>query len=108
MQAGRIAGFNNSEDEDEITEDHYGQIVFAVDDNTLAATDGGGTRSPAGYFVGFTDLAGADTLTIEIPDNFEAAIARLQGFATETRGLRGVGLRTSRASPRSPSLVMTA
>jgi hypothetical protein len=90
VQAGRIAGFNNSADEDEITEDHYGQIVFAVDDNTLAATDGGGTRSPAGYFVGFTDLAGADTLTIEIPDNFEAAIARLQGFATETRTLRGV------------------
>lgn len=90
VQAGRIAGFNNSEDEDEITDDDYGAIVFAVDDNTLAKTDGGGTRSPAGFYVGTTDLAGTDTLTIEIPDNFEAAIARLQGFSTETRTVRGV------------------
>lgn len=90
VQAGRIAGFNNSADEDEITENDYGAIVYAVDDNTLARTDGGGTRSPAGFFVGFTDLAGADTLTIEVPDNFETAIARLQGIATETRAIRGV------------------
>lgn len=90
VHGGRIAGFQNSADEDEITDDHYGQIVFAVDDNTLALTDGGGTRSPAGFFVGFDDFAGTDTIAIEVPDNFEAAIARLQGFATETRTLRGV------------------
>lgn len=90
VQGGRIAGFENSENADEITDDHYGQIVFAVDDNTLAATDGGGTRSPAGYFVGFDDFAGTETIAIEVPDNFEAAVARLQGFSPTSRGVRGV------------------
>lgn len=90
VHGGRIAGFQNSEGADEVTEDHYGQIVFAVDDNTLAATDGGGTRSPAGYFVGFDDFAGTDTIAIEVPDNFEAAVSRLQGFAAAQRVVRGV------------------
>lgn len=90
VHGGRIAGFQNSADEDEITDDHYGQIVFAVDDNTLAATDGGGTRSPAGYFVGFDDFAGADTIAIEVPDNFEAAVSRLQGISAGARTVRGV------------------
>jgi len=90
VQAGRISGFTNSEGADEITDDHYGQIVFAVDDNTLAATDGGGTRSPAGFFVGFDDIAGTETPMIEVPDNFDAAIARLQGFAVASRDVRGV------------------
>lgn len=90
VHGGRIAGFQNSEGADEITDDHYGLIVFAVDDNTLAATDGGGTRSPAGYFVGFDDFAGTDTIAIEVPDNFEAAVSRLQGFSVTQRTARGV------------------
>jgi hypothetical protein len=86
MQAGRISGFVNSEGADEITDADYGRIVFAVDDNTLARTNGdtggGATRSPAGFFVGFEDVAGVETLMIELPDNFEAAIMLAQAIDT--------------------------
>lgn len=90
VHGGRIAGFQNSAGVDAIGDEHYGLIVFAVDDNTLAATDGGGTRSPAGYFVGFDDFAGTETIAIEVPDNFEAAVSRLQGFDTASSAVRGV------------------
>lgn len=86
MQAGRISGFLNSEGADEITATDYGRIVFAVDDNTLARTNGdtggGATRSPAGFFVGFEEVAGVETLMIELPDNFEAAIMLAQAIDT--------------------------
>lgn len=86
MQAGRISGFTNSASTDEITDADYGRIVYAVDDNTLARTNGdtgaGPTRSPAGFFVGFEEVAGVETLMIELPDNFEAAIMLAQGIDT--------------------------
>jgi hypothetical protein len=84
VQAGRISGFANSTGDDLITANDYGRIVYAVDDNTLARTDGdtggGPTRSPAGFFTGFDPIAGVDTLEIEVPENFDAVVMRLQGF----------------------------
>ncbi len=38
----------NSSSADAITVAHIGRIVYTVDDQTVALTDGGGTRSPAG------------------------------------------------------------
>lgn len=35
-----------------------GDVVFIFDDHTVARTDGGSTRSPAGYFVGINELDG--------------------------------------------------
>lgn len=90
VHAGRIVGLQNSAGVDEITDDHLGQIVFAVDDNTVAATDGGGTRSPAGYFEGFEDFAGTEAICITVPEPFEASIARLQGVEATSRSVRGV------------------
>ncbi|MBL9102157.1 MAG: hypothetical protein JNL82_14430 [Myxococcales bacterium] len=43
-----IYGFKNSAGGDEITAAELGQTVYAVDDQTVAKTSGGGTRSPAG------------------------------------------------------------
>ena len=43
-----IAEFANSAGGDEITIADIGQIVFIADDQTVAKTDGTGTRSPAG------------------------------------------------------------
>ena len=43
-----IYGFKNSSDADLITAAQLGQTVYAVDDQTVAKTSGGGTRSPAG------------------------------------------------------------
>ncbi len=40
--------FENSTAADEITIADIGRVAFAVDDQTVAKTDGGATRSPAG------------------------------------------------------------
>lgn len=45
---GGIYHFVNSAAADEITTANIGDIGFIVDDQTVALTDGGGTRSPAG------------------------------------------------------------
>jgi hypothetical protein len=82
MIAGRIAGFDNSAGDDAITASDYGRLVYAVDTNTLARTDGdtggGPTRSPAGFFGGFTTKAGVQTLVLVVPDDFETAIMMAQ------------------------------
>ncbi|MCP4698555.1 MAG: hypothetical protein GY862_17150, partial [Gammaproteobacteria bacterium] len=44
--------WENSVGGDEITRAHIGGAVYVVDDQTLAATDGGGTRSSAGICTG--------------------------------------------------------
>lgn len=84
MIAGRFAGFDNSAGNDAITPNDYGRLVYAVDTNTLARTNGdtgaGPTRSPAGFFGGFDTFGGVQTLTLIVPDNFETAIAILQGL----------------------------
>lgn len=41
-------GFGNSAGADEVTAADIGKVCFVVDDQTVAKTDGGGTRSPAG------------------------------------------------------------
>jgi hypothetical protein len=43
-----IYRYDNSASTDEITEADIGKVCFAVDDQTVAKTDGTGTRSPAG------------------------------------------------------------
>lgn len=45
----------NSADADELTLADLGSAVFAVDDQTVAKTDGGGTRSAAGTLYWFDD-----------------------------------------------------
>lgn len=82
MVAGRFSGFDNSAGGDAITASHYGRLVYAVDTNTLALTNGdtggGPTRSPAGFFGGFETMAGVQTLVLVVPDNFETAVSILQ------------------------------
>lgn len=41
--------FANSTGGDEITAANIGDLAFVLDDQTVAATNGGGTRSPAGF-----------------------------------------------------------
>jgi hypothetical protein len=48
--------FNNSANADAITLANVGNVAFIVDDETVAATDGGSTRSPAGKIVDVDDL----------------------------------------------------
>lgn len=47
--------FINSAGGDAIAQADLGKDVYLVDDQTVAKTDGGGTRSKAGRFVGFDD-----------------------------------------------------
>jgi len=47
--------FNNSASTDAITQASLYQDVYIVDDNTVAKTDGSGTRSKAGRAIGFLD-----------------------------------------------------
>jgi hypothetical protein len=101
MIAGRFAGFDNSAGDDAITANDYGRLVYAVDTNTLARTNGdtggGPTRSPAGFFGGFDTFGGVQTLTLIIPDNFETAVSILQEL--------GAG---GDASPSQESILHTA
>ncbi|PTW61423.1 hypothetical protein C8N35_102132 [Breoghania corrubedonensis] len=48
--------YANSTSTDEITKADIGAVCFAVDDQTVAKTDGTGTRSPAGFIDGVDDL----------------------------------------------------
>ncbi|WP_255564463.1 hypothetical protein [Mameliella sp. CS4] len=47
-----IYRFANSSAADEITKAEIGDVCYAVDDQTVAKTDGSGTRSPAGIVAG--------------------------------------------------------
>lgn len=47
FQRGTFA-YGNAAGADEVTAADVGKICFVVDDQTVAKTDGGGTRSPAG------------------------------------------------------------
>jgi hypothetical protein len=47
--------FENSANSDLIAAANIGQTVYMVDDQTVALTDGGGTRSPAGTLVDMSD-----------------------------------------------------
>jgi hypothetical protein len=46
-----VFGFNNSSAGDAIGAANVGQLCYLVDDNTVALTNGSGTRSPAGTIV---------------------------------------------------------
>ena len=48
--------FANSAGGDEITIAEIGDVVFAVDDQTVAKTDGTSSRSPAGFVDDVDDL----------------------------------------------------
>ncbi|MEL7754009.1 hypothetical protein VO57_008850 [Citromicrobium bathyomarinum] len=47
--------FNNSASTDAITIAEIGDVCFIVDDETVAKTDGSGTRSPAGFVADIDD-----------------------------------------------------
>lgn len=47
--------FHNSADADEIDRTHIGATAYIVDDQTVAATDGTSTRSPAGTIIDVDD-----------------------------------------------------
>lgn len=55
VKPGRWSGFSSATAGDAITAADIANVVYMVDDNTLAKTDGTGTRSPAGTFLGFDD-----------------------------------------------------
>lgn len=50
-----VFSWENSGTTDEITVAELGTIVYAVDDQTVAKTDGTGSRSPAGVCMGLDD-----------------------------------------------------
>lgn len=52
---GRWGGFASAADADEVTIANIGQTVYCEDDNTVALTDGSGTRGPAGKVIGVDD-----------------------------------------------------
>ena len=54
VRPGRFR-YNNSASTDEITIAEIGDVCFIVDDETVAKTDGGGTRSPAGFVADIDD-----------------------------------------------------
>jgi len=53
-----IGPFKNSAGPDEITTDNVDEICWVVDSETVALTNGGGTRSPAGYIRDVDDQGG--------------------------------------------------
>lgn len=54
VRPGRFR-FNNSASADAITIAEIGDVCFIVDDETVAKTDGSGTRSPAGFVADIDD-----------------------------------------------------
>lgn len=49
VETGTIGWFDSASGQDLITNANVDQVCYAVDNNTLALTDGSGTRSAAGY-----------------------------------------------------------
>ncbi len=62
--------FENSADADEITIAEVGKTCYIVDDETVAKTDGGGTRSAAGFVTGVDD----DGVWVKIPIQVGASV----------------------------------
>ncbi len=102
MIAGRIAGFDSAAGDDALTANDYGRLVYAVDTNTLARTNGdtggGPTRSPAGFYGGTQTKSGVTTHVLVVPDDFETAVSILQelGPAAETSPSQASILHTAR------------
>lgn len=67
--------FANSASGDAITKADIGNIAFAVDDQTVAKTDGTGTRSPVGI------IAGVDDLGVWV--QFDEALTKTRAVADE-------------------------
>jgi len=53
-----VFSFGNSSSTDEITIAEIGDICYIVDDQTVAKTNGSGTRSPAGKIMGIDEFGG--------------------------------------------------
>ena len=53
-----VFSFGNSSSTDEITITEIGDVCFIVDDQTVAKTNGSGTRSPAGKVMGIDEFGG--------------------------------------------------
>jgi hypothetical protein len=66
----------NSEGADEITVEDIGKIAYMVDDETIALTDDGGTRSPAGPIFDVNDVG----VWVKLGET-DAAQAALAGWA---------------------------
>lgn len=74
VEAGAYV-FENSADTDEIGPEHLFSLVFIVDDQTAAATDGTASRSVLGTVVGFDGAKPivfvnplAQRITVEVPE----------------------------------------
>jgi hypothetical protein len=61
--------FDNSAGGDEVTKAHIGDVVYIVDDQTVAATSDGGARSPAGI------CADVDSLGVWVSIGYDALVA---------------------------------
>ena len=55
VQPGTFGDFSNSASSDAIAEDDRGKQCYVVDDDTVALTDGGATRSAAGMVYDIAD-----------------------------------------------------
>lgn len=89
IKTGRFS-FGNSLSSDAITAAHVGHTVYMVDDATVALTDGGGTRSPAGTCCGLDD-DGSQVIVAVSP----LLPITQQGFSLQSRSLSIVGGATS-------------
>ena len=82
--------YANSAAADEITIAEIGRVCYAVDDQTVAKTDGAGTRSPAGI------VCGVDSLGVQVLFSEEMLAAAAQGdkvfLPMEVGSLTGAGV----------------
>lgn len=72
-----IGPFDNSANADEITTDNIDEICWVVNATTVALTNGGGTRSPAGYI---RDVDANGKVYIDFTKFEELATMRLNGL----------------------------
>jgi len=66
ISPGTWGDFDNSAAADAIAEDDRGKVCYLVDDNTVALTDGGGTRTAAGRIHSLADDGSSVVIQFEV------------------------------------------
>jgi len=88
--------FANSSSSDQIAQADVGQVCFIVDDQTVAKTDGGGTRSPAGVVVAVDSVGVSVQIAQQLSKLVESAIST--GSAPVETGLTSGAISVTKRS----------
>lgn len=102
-----IFGFYNSAGGDEITSAEIGETVYMVDDQTVAKTNGGGTRSPAGC-VRMIDQDGFVLVDVGMPSTIDGdliASNNLSDVANAATARANIGANKYALTTRASNLV---